>query len=468
MLMRDLKRLLVVVGPLLLFFYTIFKCLDGEPRASYQVGGDWIGHVFSTGAHGPVEQASDAQSSPSKNAADEGAFLAPECNATHTELQSVSTADRSFFRIQFGDKHAMNPNILPHPLLEDTWTVVAQQHEPDNPSHARFVELACDAAFAPAPDGGGGSVLQCILPPVALPIASTGPGHCAGELAYMGLNIGPHDARVFHGPRGPLAIYGSNSQETCFGQWMQDFRVLINWAPDTSDTDVSEPFRMGTELRRPPPRAAVEKNWFVFWDARGELYAHYDVAPRRAFAALGADGSAGPDLAPAAAAAGDERCLARHMPALSAAAQRHESVHQATNSLAITLCARADTRCAGDNNDSNDGGDNTFLLTIFQHKTFYGFHSVYEPYVLLFARRPPFAVHGISARPLWIRGRGGPGRMLYVTSVSWKARGQTYHGYLDDVVFVAFGIEDEEAGGIDVLARDLLAGLGLCSDIPAS
>ena len=40
-----------------------------------------------------------------------------------------------------------------------------------------------------------------------------------------------------------------------------------------------------------------------------------------------------------------------------------------------------------------------------------------------------------------------------------------YHGFLDDVVFLAFGVEDERTAGIDVRAGDLVRGLGLCSDV---
>ena len=40
-----------------------------------------------------------------------------------------------------------------------------------------------------------------------------------------------------------------------------------------------------------------------------------------------------------------------------------------------------------------------------------------------------------------------------------------YHGFLDDVVFLAFGIEDERTAGIDVRAGDLVRGLGMCSDV---
>ncbi|KAK3939330.1 acyltransferase family-domain-containing protein [Diplogelasinospora grovesii] len=308
--------------------------------------------------------------------------------------------------------------------------------------------LGCDARFV---DG----VLQCIGAPKNLPIAATLGDKCEGDLAFMGWNVGPHDARVFYGPKKPYTLFGSNGGFTCFGMWLQDFRVLVDWGYEMFTQD---DFRVATELQRPPPYGFVEKNWFVFWDKDKQMYAHYDVAPKRVFARLGADGSmAGQDLAPFAAAT-DEKCMGRYLPKL---APELESIHQATNSLSITLCRRADKSC-----QENDG--NTFIFTIFQHKTYYDFHSEYEPYVMMFRQRAPFEIYGISRKPIWIHGRqrseGRRTDMFYVVSMSWKTRGQKYHGYLDDVLFLSFGIEDKESGGIDVLASDLLMGLGLCSE----
>lgn len=189
------------------------------------------------------------------------------------------------------------------------------------------------------------------------------------------------------------------------------------------------------------------------------------MAPRRVFAQLSKDGSAGPDLAPQAAAK-DELCMARHMPKLTSS----EHVHQATNSISTTLCRRADPACTAD--DSN-----TFILTIFQVKKCIEGHCTYDPYVMLFQQQPPFSMHSIATKPLWISGRGKPGQwespedhkaldqtqMFYVTSVSWKKAGLGYHGFIDDVLFIFFGIEDNDAGGIDVVAGDLLADMGSCS-----
>lgn len=225
-------------------------------------------------------------------------------------------------------------------------------------------------------------------------------------------------------------------------------------------------FRENTELQRPEPYGLVEKNFFVFWDKDEQIYAHYDITPKRVFAKLAYDGSVGPDLAPQVAEQ-DAQCMTKYLPKID---PENESIHQASNSLSITLCKRTDPTCKP--NDSN-----TFIMNIFQYKKYYGFHSVYEPYVMLFQQSAPFATYGISSKPLWISGRGKPGewknadgrgtdqtQMFYVTSISWKKHGQKYHGYIDDVMFVLFGIEDADTGGIDVTAGDLLTGLGLCEE----
>ncbi|XXG99571.1 hypothetical protein Hte_005910 [Hypoxylon texense] len=162
-----------------------------------------------------------------------------------------------------------------------------------------------------------------------------------------------------------------------------------------SETCAEFLFKLGTELYRPTPFSATEKNWFVFWDVDGQMYAHYDVAPRRAFAKLNVDGSAGPDIAPRAAAAGDERRLDKYMPKPG---PEDESIHQATNSLSVTMCGRYEPGC-------KPSHANTFVFTIYHHKTFREFHGTYEPYVMVFEQRPPFPVHGVSQKPLWIHGR---------------------------------------------------------------
>lgn len=399
--------------------------------------------------------------------------LSPELaniSTTHSILLSASRPDGKYFPIVFGSLATINPNILPHPTRADTWIIVAQQRQDATQDPLKFFEVACTAVFI---DG----ILRCTNEPTVLPIAPTSGPHCTGDLAHLSFNQGPHDARVFYGPSAPYTIYGSNSAHTCFGQWMQDFRVLsTDWATTTTTT-TTEPdswFRGPLDLQRPIPYHPFEKNWFPFWDSQGHVYIHHDISPQRVFSklSLSLDGSTGPDdLAPLARPS-DDFCMAKYMPKV---APSLESIHQATNSLLITLCSRADRACRADKS-------NTYVITMFQHKTFHSYHSVYEPYLLLFRQDAPFEIRAISRKPFWINGRGRPGEkrpsylplspsdpwnqteMFYVTSMSWKAQAQTYHGYEDDVLFLAFGIEDEQSAGIDVVAGDLVQDLGFCDE----
>ncbi|PYH42918.1 uncharacterized protein BP01DRAFT_359139 [Aspergillus saccharolyticus JOP 1030-1] len=429
-----LMRLVPLAGLLVCLLLTVFYLYRGS-----------IGSPSEPGLRAPIQQNIDG--------------LAHLSN-THHQVSSASTPDGKYFHIDFGEHDGFNPSIIPHPVWADRWYITAQLARNRSETEALSVwsaELVCIAAFVDE-----GRTLRCIEPALILPLAATAtdPTRCDGELELMSVSLGPHDARIFYGPDRPYAVYGSNSQHTCFGQWAVDFRVLVDWPGE--ELLRTPAYRHPVELQRPllPGYAPIEKNWFLFWDVHGSAYVHYDLVPTRAFSQLLsiADGSVGPDLAVHAAPV-DGPCLQRYLPALTD--PRQESIHQATNSLAVTLCERADPRCQPDE-------ENTFVFMVFQHKQFVNFHSVYEPYVMLFRQREPFEVFGVSTHPIWIPGReashatGQQSEMLYVTSLTWKQAGQRYHGFIDDVVFLAFGREDAHSGGIDVVARDLLDGLGYC------
>ncbi|KAJ5782582.1 hypothetical protein N7457_004356 [Penicillium paradoxum] len=385
-----------------------------------------------------------------------------DMSRTHHMIYSVSSLDQKYFRIDFGSRSSLNPSIIPHPELPDTWIITAQaQHRkpvPGRTASVWYAELVCNAAFS-----DDKRVLSCLEPPLQLPIPATfgDSSKCHGDLSFFSLSIGPHDARVFYGPEIPYTIYGSNSFFTCFGQWISDFRILVDWGIDTI---AEHEFRQYRELQRPMPWNPIEKNWFIFWDDLGQMFLHYEIAPARVFSKLELDGSVGPNLA-LTSAASDQKCLRRFLPETG-------KIHQATNSLAITLCGRSDQFCQPD-------ATNTFVLFIIQQKTALGLRLVYEPYVVLMRRSAPFEIYAVSSKPLWVFGRSTKvensdkdaptaslediPEMLYMTSISWKNHGQKYHGFIDDTLFLAFGREDSDVGGIDVTAGDLLAELGVCA-----
>lgn len=397
----------------------------------------------------------------------------------YRKIYSTSTSNKKYFDVRMGRFPAYNPNIIPHPSNEDQWIVVAQ-HEKSASKDPVFAQLVCNAAFS-------NNELACIDVPSIAPYAGTNRSpkemkagrKCGPKYNFLNYNVGPHDARVFWGPDAPYTIFGSNSHIICFGQWVQDFRRLFgSWGLDGQPAV----FEDETELRRPDPQRPdpskngsliVEKNWFMFWDMQGKAYVHHDIAPPpRVFAEVRPDGKPGPNLAPKAAT-NDNKCMARYMPK---PAKDLEGVHQATNSLSVTMCKRGE--CT-----PND--DNTFVVTIIHLKTFYDWHGQYEPYVVVFRQRAPFELYAVSEKALWINGRAywngkaaakvhkwkpvpakdlvkGHAEMVYVTSMTWKAHGQRYHGYLDDIMFLGIGIEDARPGAIDIYASDLLQDLGLC------
>lgn len=403
----------------------------------------------------------------------------------HTEIFSVTTRDRKYFRIQFGSQEdsIINPNIVPHPRADNLWLTVAQRRGKDQAEPS--VELVCDAMFID-------DTLRCIDEdgrgfgePSHLPVVPTigDASKCTGDQAVYNSNIGPQEAKVSYGPKGPYILYGSNSKLTCFSQWIQDLRgLVIGWTgkngavskdPSSSSSSSSvdlgtsstqETFtftsRNGTELQKPSPYNPVETNWFLFWDIAGKPYIHYSLTPRRSFAQLDEAhsdlGAVSKDMA-SKSAKQDQQCIKTYWwPLLD---PNTETIYQATNSLAITLCRRADTTCTPDEK-------NTFLFAIFQHRTELEGHITYHPYAAVFRQRAPFELWAIGSRPIWISGRAtfpnGDTESLKATSMNWRGKGQRYHGYADDVLFLTFSIEGERSGGIDVQAGELLANLGLC------
>nr|POF19936.1 hypothetical protein CFP56_52185 [Quercus suber] len=383
----------------------------------------------------------------------------------HLEITSNTTirSDGKYFPIKFGTIESYNPNIIPHPYRDNTWIIVAQRDKKDDDNTYWRTSLVCEATFV-------NGTLDCVKPPMNLPIPSTTSELCHGKLEYFNFYIGPHDARVFYGGDGrPFIIYGSQSQFNCLGQFVQDFRRIADWGPLSSETNRTDTFFYATDLQRPLPYNDIEKNYFIFWDVDGQMYIHHDIVPTRVFAKLYPDGSISEDLAPLATT--DLQCMEKFMPEIKTVGNlTWEWIHQSTNSLAITLCDRSDKKC-------RDAGNNTYLFTIFQHKSFYG-HGVYEPYLMLFQQKAPFQVHALSSKPFWIPGRGKPNdgwakgtwkpndqsQMIFVVSMNWKEPGVGYNGFLDDELLISFGVEDQHSGGISVIVGDLMKEFSYCDD----
>ncbi|RMZ80920.1 hypothetical protein DV737_g2744, partial [Chaetothyriales sp. CBS 132003] len=246
-----------------------------------------------------------------------------------------------------------------------------------------------------------------------------------------------------------------------------DLRRIIAWDIKPY-VNADEDFFWPTEVRTPIKPRSIEKNHFLFWDADGQAYSHQETKrDHRTFAKLNTtDGTVGENLAPLAAEH-DAQCLAQLMPEINLETKL-EYIHQSTNSLLITLCKRSDPDCQRTT-------ENTFVFFLFNKKSFY-MHGMYEPYIMLFKQTSPFEVYAVSRKSMWYNGRGlpegewqkdtwrphGQTELLFTTAMSWKSHELTYHGFLDDTLFLTFGIEDKRGGVIDVIVEDLIADLAYC------
>ncbi|KAI7298897.1 hypothetical protein KC315_g17844, partial [Hortaea werneckii] len=199
MLIQPKKGVVPALGVGLLLLVLVFFFWGGDSVSDQSPSvkewasnrlGSWRGHTDEQEVHAP-EPASTPKSKPAPISKPKG----PSSKAiaeTHNEISSSITSDGSYFPINFGEYPAMNPNIVPHPTLNDTWFIVAQRYKNDS-NPIWFTELVCEAHFK-------AGALECIQSPLILPIPSTFSERCEGDLSFFNFNIGPHDARVFCGP----------------------------------------------------------------------------------------------------------------------------------------------------------------------------------------------------------------------------------------------------------------------------
>ncbi|KAK9361863.1 hypothetical protein V1504DRAFT_432439 [Lipomyces starkeyi] len=120
--------------------------------------------------------------------------------------------------------------------------------------------------------------LQCATEPQRIEIATVESGECREHL-FFGLRKGPQTPRVFFAPDGtPILTYSANSEADCIGVWMVDARVayppLMEWFPNPP-LQYLEPI----ELRRPGKKLEMEQNW-TFMFEHNKTFIQQDLYPR--------------------------------------------------------------------------------------------------------------------------------------------------------------------------------------------
>jgi len=252
-----------------------------------------------------------------------------------------------------------------------------------------------------------------------------------------------------------------------------------------------------TELTRNPAhtRSAIEKNWMLFFTS-SEAYIHYEVSPHggRTFAKLLGNGLTTTNLTDPL----EQACLRDVALDEPDEVKTGGTWHQATNSLRLVLCYRADGGCK-----PNVANTVFFAIVHRKHPNTLKLPLRYERYFIVWSAVPPFSMLGISQHPILLanetasgwsaeqnwdddamnaetvrharqkgeKGFVGKDYWAYFTySVSiayaWGRKGDesTWKntGFLDDEVIVGLGVDDKGQGFARVKAGELLQCLRAC------
>lgn len=292
--------------------------------------------------------------------------------------------------------------------------------------------------------------------------------------------IGPEDMKLFWTAAGePLVIFTHQIDDKfrCQGQFIIDVRAAVpKLAEILNGTSLKMPpirFNQPVALRREAlagheddPRYQREKNWAPlqgpFADDKEELL--FMVEPGQLYR-LGQEGSVDKisleeDQISAVEAPyppyikAKDTWRSKGHTCLNDVMLSDSHVHQATPMLSLTLCNRGTCKPTT---------ENTVMLGMVHHRT--DKPTWYDRRIITYSPIPPYNMLSVS-KLLSYHGEVQDKTFAWTGSMTYfmhhKQFPLTSHGFLDDEVWLSFGINDKEAGWLDVRASDLVADYYLC------
>ncbi|KAK9389290.1 hypothetical protein V1515DRAFT_347552 [Lipomyces mesembrius] len=334
-------------------------------------------------------------------------------------LVSAVVDEGTLARMDFGrfpKAPRYNPNILPFPKgYKHPYIGFARQSPKKMLFHHEIVWCEMDWADTPVI---GRKVLACVEKEKLLNLDewTTKAGLCK-RLKYLALKQGHTDPRVLFSPLGePLMVVGTNGLSNCMNQFVIDLRAVVpglNWKMKLHGVPIR--FKKLTELPRPQYNE-IEKNWFLMWDESNIEYVQHETEQRSIIAV-----SLPPEKQVNIATPGIQKCVSSLKKRLGRK-QQASNIHQATNSLRVTLC---DFPCIPTIH-------NTVIIELM--------HVKYENKLELFYRR--YAIIMNATAPFNIIGRTGnlmyagtaENVMLYTVSMAWDHEHYQQHENWNETV----------------------------------
>lgn len=293
--------------------------------------------------------------------------------------------------------------------------------------------------------------------------------------------IGPEDMKLFWTRSGePLLIFTHqiDDEVRCQGQFLIDARAAVPELKEllSNETNLADiRFHEPEGLRRIPtpgeekdPRYQREKNWAPvqppFRADKDELF--FMVEPSQLFQFTDKDGvvdsvideedqrSAVDGPYPLHSDEGEEPWRSKHQTCLHDVMLSDAHVHQSTPMLSVTLCDRGACK---------PSPNNTVLIGMVQRR--YDFPTWYDRRIATYSSVAPYKMLSVSKK-LTYHGETESGTYAWTGSMVYYTHHRHFpppnHGFLDDEIWLSFGIKDADGGWIDVQARDLIEDQYFC------
>ncbi|KAK9375141.1 uncharacterized protein V1513DRAFT_443856 [Lipomyces chichibuensis] len=319
-------------------------------------------------------------------------------------LVSAVVDEGTLARMDFGPSPKApryNPNILPFPkVYKHPYIGFARQSPQRFLFHHEVVWCEMDWVESPVI---GRKMLACVGKETVLNLDewATQAGVCK-LYKYLALKQGHTDPRVLFSPLGePLMVVGTNGLSNCMNQFVIDLRAVIpglNWKMKLHGVPIR--FKRLTELPRPKYNE-VEKNWFLMWDESNVEYVQHETEQRSISAV-----SLPPEKQVNIALPAVQKCLSSLKKTLDSK-QEANDIHQATNSLRVTLC---DFPCIPTIH-------NTVIIELIHVKYQNRFEFFYRRYAIIMNATAPFNIIGRTGNLMYAG--TDENVMLYTVSMTW-------------------------------------------------
>ena len=311
------------------------------------------------------------------------------------------------------------------------------------------------------------------------------PAHHCQNQPDMDKYIGPEDMKLFWTTKGePLLIFTHqiDDEVRCQGQFLIDARAAVPELDELLSVDgvpqlPSIQFHEPVGLRRIPPdgqeadsRYQREKNWAPvqspFTKDRSDLMFMVEPSQLFKFGNLNGvveqviddkDQQSAVEAPYPLHAEGKDTWRSKQQTCIHDVMLSDAHVHQSTPMLSITLCKRG--RC-------QPSAENTVLIGMVQRR--YDHPTWYDRRIVTYSSVAPYQMLSVS-KILSYHGESETGTYAWTGSMVYYTHHRHFpppnHGYLDDEIWLSFGLKDADGGWIDIRAEELVRDHYLCEGI---